>query len=640
MVNTKVLFKMTLREIKSNFKQYIALILISFLAVTLFIGLTSNSKALQARVDDLYNQSNIADVFVYVDSTKDEEKGKLLNLEGVESIEERLNCTGYADSRAATFFIAPEDNKMNQYYSLDEGGSRGFLIDEHYKELSQKKVGDNIIFSLPISLRVFRDQFMYDYIENDPLGSLFNYDLLLSTINGCLKEGARDPFDTDEMNLETPLTGIMKHPEAAEVSSGTSLRVMMDSELLQTTIVDTLTKRVNDSFDDSKPWTPMIKENMLKAIENINVTNFFNQYLIKVKEGTDLTALNKKINEYFTSDEESSKLVSSLTVENLPTTVTLETDVHQAEQLTLVFPAIFFIVAILVVLTSLSQLIYRSRSDIGTMKAIGIPKLRILSHYVWFGMILCFIGCLLGSIVGPLLIPNIMNRKYDILYNLPVGHIVFPWGHIIFCTLLFCLLSGFVSFLVSRGEVNLSPVESMRPKQMKALKARKKEDKKKKTPFMLSMRMAYRNITTNWTRTFMVIIGVMGCTALLVSGFGIMDTVNYGIDLDFNSHMASDINLTYGTSGKEKEEITKLEGIQYYEPYMALPIQATFNDNAVDGTITLYENSNPHSYDFNDMIQDGIVLSYHTAERLNVTIGDTLNIVYLGNSYAILYEKR
>ncbi len=629
MVKSKILFRMSLREIKNNFKQYLALILISFLAVTLFIGLTANSQSLQLRVDTLYEQGNIADIFTYVDKTSEEEAKELESMEGIDFIERRLSCNGYVNSRTASFFIAPQTNKMNQYSSIEKDGERGFLIDEHYKSISDKKVGDTITYILPISLSDFRDALIKQYYPD-------NFDFALTFLKSLVKPGENDPFDSEELRLESKITGFMMHPEAAEVSSSTATRVMLDSELLESTFKETLTQQVDHAYMDTG-FGASFKPKILEIIQDISISDYFNQYLIRAKENIDLNDLNTKITDYFSTNENASTLITSLTKENLPSTVTLESDVKQAEQLTLVFPAIFFIVAILVVLTSLSQLIYRSREDIGTMKAIGIPKYKILFHYIWFGIILCFIGCLFGSIVGPLLIPGIMNKKYDILYNLPSIGPIFPWSRILFCTLLFCLLSGFVSFLVSREEVNLLPVESMRPKALKELKAKRKKEIKKKTPFLLSMRMALRNIITKWSRTFMVIFGVMGCTALLVSGFGIMDTVNYGVDLDFRVHMQSQINFTYGTSSKEKESIISALGdkIEAYDAYMALPIQATYKNQAIDTTITLFENEQPKSYDFAPLIQDGVVLSYCTAEKLNISVGDEMTIIYLGKSYLL-----
>lgn len=637
MVKERILLRMSLREIKTNLKQYLALILISLLAVTLFIGLTSNAKSLQSRVDDLYAKSNIADIFVYVDRTSDEEKYKLKDIEGVKEVEKRLSCSGYFDSHTSSFFIASEMNKLNQYYEIEEGGERGLLVDKHFKILSDKKVGDTISFTLPISLRNLKDEMVNKF------ASAFNFDSnsFLEKIDSALKEGANDPFQTDELVLSSTLTGFMEHPEAAEVSTSTSVRVMLDSEFLEDEITLELGKKINESYEDGEKDIDFfntkysVKQLLLMAINSLSINDFCNQYLIKAKNNVNLQELNSRINNYFTNNEDSSTLITSLTKENLPTTITLETDVSQAEKLSLVFPLIFFIVAILVVLTSLSQLIYKSRSDIGTMKAIGISKGKILFHYIWFGIILSFIGCFLGSIIGPLLIPKIMNNKYDILYNLPRGHIVFPMLHIVLCTLIFCLLSGFVSFLVSRGEVNLSPVESMRPKVLKELKGKKKKSDKQVKPFLLSMRMAIRNIKTKLSRTFMVIFGVMGCTALLVSGYGIMDTINYGVDLDFNKHMLSQISLSYGTSGSEKEKINSLEGIKTYEPYMSIPIQSFYGEHAFDTTITLYESDSPTCYDFASFIDKGVVLSYETASKLNINVGDMMRIIYMGNSYEL-----
>ena len=609
--NNNILFKMTLREIKNNFKQYVALLLISFLAITLYVGLSSNALTLQKRVDTIYEQGNIADIFVYVKNVNEEDKTFLLNIDGISQVEERLSLTTNIDGYNANLMIESKDNKISTYSKIKEGKS-GILFDTHYQDMYKKTLNSDISFSLPIS---FNDIFqkMADTL-NLPIESLQTiFDKYL--LNG--KEGL---FNNENIVLNSKVTGFMEHPEAIEVSSSIALTSLMEEELVNNLFIDTIKSKLNENYENN-----LYLNALESALDSFSFKDYHNQYLLKIKEGYNLNEINQIIHSYF-QEKESDNLITSLTRDKLPTSLTLETDVKQARQLSLVFPSIFFIVAILVVLTTLSQLIYRSKSDIGIMKAIGISKVRILMHYLFVGLFLCFIGCFFGSIVGPLIIPNILNHKYDILYILPKINNIYPFKDIFLSTFLFCFLSLLVSFLVSFKEVNLKPVESTHLKIRKNLK----RESKNNSAFILSLKMIKRNICSNFIRTLMVIFGVLGCTSLLVSGFGIMDTVNYGVNLDFNEHDKSDLTLTYKETISYEEQLLNIDNILYVQEYMNLPLQAVNKDKIVDTTIEVISNEEIYCFDFLNNVNKGIAMSHFLADKLDVKLNEEITLIYQG----------
>lgn len=619
MVKNNILFKMTLREIKNNFKQYVALIVISFLAVTLFIGLDANAISLQNRMDTLYENGNIADIFVYVKNTNATDKNYILSLDEVDSVEERVYLSTSIDGRNSTLIISDQYNELSTYSSLTKGSTFGLLVDTHYQDMYKKDIGDDIYLTLPISL----NNMYKSFVSLIATANNIDYESANNIVLSYLKEGKTNPFERGNIVLKSKITGFMLHPEAVEVSSSNALTCFCDKDLLNELFINTINELISSSFKDNN-YTNTIAF----YLNNFSLDNYNNQYLVKVKEGYSLKEVNNKINDYF-NFKSNDNFITSLTKNNLPATITLESDVKQAKQLTIVFPLIFFLVAILVVLTSLSQLIYHSRSDIGILKAIGVSKLRILFHYVSFGVILCFIGSLFGSIVGPLLIPKILDFKYSILYILPKAKLIFPLKTILFCTTLFCILSGLVSYFVSRSEVNLKPIESTRPKVMKS-KKNSSQDVKHTSPLKLSLRMTFRNIFSNISRSLMVILGILGCTSLLISGFGIMDTVNYGVNLDFNEHDLSHISLTYASkTNKEKEIINKVDNIKQYAEYMVVPLQAKNNDTVIETTIQVLEKDN-YTFDFAKYIDKGVAISTYTASKLNVKVNDSIEMIYQG----------
>lgn len=673
-----ILRKKILREIRGNFKQFLALILIATLAVTLFVGLSSNARGLQNRLDKLYHDGNIADIFVYVADYDERDMRKLREIPGVESVEERFYLEDCEVHRGNGKIIIEEDD-AEICVPAELTGETGVVIDSLYASTNHLKIGDEIALSFPFRLT--------DYMSEDQKN-------LADLSDSFLSEGKENPLKTN-LTLNGKITGLMLHPETVEreSSSGTCL-------LNRSAFNDLFRAKIEDAFPTSVAGL---------ILEQASSFDLINQYLICVDSEVSLKEVHDRVYGYFnpeTGEESSSEIpetlwgkyqtedrehtfyleegkieyegeeyflqesqgdvfffegemrldvsdgifltvggqtlsflkcdhvfITSLTKENLPSTAVVEQDIYQAKQLCVVFPTIFFIVAALVILTSLSQTLYRSRQEIGTMKALGIPKRRILFHYIGLGITLSMIGAVLGSIFGPLIIPNVMNAKYSILYNLPKTGIVYPLSSILLCVGLFIVLSSVVTFSVTWSEIQLNPVESMRPKKTRAFGKKKREDRKNVSARTLSMRMAFRNILSKKSRMLMVIFGVMGCTALTVSGFGIIDTINYGLDMDLYETYRADLSLSYSPDRLCGNELRTYPGVKEVQEYTSKMMRFQSGDTTKDFLLYLYEKSEEPIYTFMNRIHEGIALAESVAEEFSLHEGDTIRMIYLGKSY-------
>lgn len=692
-----ILLKKIKREIKTNFKQFLALILIAGLAVTLFVGLVANAKSLKMRVNSLYELGNIADIFVYSSDVNEADKNNLYQIEGVEKVETRFSldeCIIYRNS--GTLMITPEENTMCVPAELE--GTRGAVIDSMFASMNKDlQIGKEMKVSLSYSLE--------DLIGNSEYGKT-----LLALTDGFYVGEGVNPL-REKLTIYPKITGFMKHPETIErkISNGTCL---LDEgvfrELFHQFFVDNFTNpvgeiineyfskisiydqylikvkdnydidEVNDqiyryfnpnSYDDnsydisSKYWGKYFgkdeneneyflsirEDNIILNNQNYKVINVSNSIYYEIKKingdekhvlkiddkGVDLLSNRYKVIASLTKDNNSS-FVASITKANLPSNAVIEQDIYQSEQLCIVFPTIFFIVAALVLLTSLSQTIYRSRQEIGTMKAIGVPKSKILFHYISLGVVLSLIGAVLGTILGPLIITPIMNIKYSILYNLPAVKFIYPLDSILLCIGIFVILSALVTFSITISEVHLDPISSMRPKKNKDFKDSKNKNSKAVSTLRLSLRMAFRNIFSKKIRMFMVIFGVMGCTSLTVAGFGILDTIYYGLNMDLYDTYNAELTISYRTNHEQEsyEILLNEESISYVQQTQTKVIRAQGEEKAIDTYLNLFEkNEFYNSYDFLDYINDGVAISNSTAEKLGIKVGDTVNLIYLGKSF-------
>ncbi len=318
----------------------------------------------------------------------------------------------------------------------------------------------------------------------------------------------------------------------------------------------------------------------------------------------------------------------------MPFYVTIDNDVTQARQFTFVFPFVFFAVAILVILTTLSQRILQERSQIGTMKAIGLKKSQIYWHYIRLSGMLVGLGTLIGEIIGPLLIPRILGQKYSILYSLPAMKFVFPVWEGILTAIVFLGISALVTFLICHKEVALKPVDSMRPVPPKFKDKHVSHTKKQKIG-KLSCKMAFRNIRINKVKSLMVIVGVLGCTALLCCGFGIEDTVDNGIEHDLSMFYNTDMSVSFKNSFSAKEmreNLLSYEGVESVDPYIMTNTSAFIDDGAKVETriYVIQKDTDTVSVSFD---HSKVAITQKVANKTGAKVGDKIHFTYKTVSY-------
>lgn len=433
--------------------------------------------------------------------------------------------------------------------------------------------------------------------------------LLLNYISKYKIEGKEDIFNLNDVLLEIEVTGIMMHPEAVENSNFTSAFAYTDFEYMK----DVFDRAIMENY----------YEQVNTFIEEIPLKELLVNQIIAKAENYSETVL--EIDEFF-SKKENNNLIINLTRDTLSSNISVQEDIVQARKMTYVFPTIFFIVSVLVILTTLSQMIVRERGQIGTMKAIGLSKTIIIYHYMNYGIALCLIGSILGVIVGPILLPEVMNIKYKLLWELPdIKPDLFHLEYIV-CIALLLLLGALVSYLVCRSEVNLKPVESMRPVQIKEMK-----NIKTNKGVSIPTKMAIRNIFLNKARTMMVILGTMGCTALLVCGFGITDTLHYGVDKELYELFPYDIIVSYDLGKKSPvDEIRNIKGVKRVEELTQYPIKVlalTTKETTIriiDGKSEIFKEN---------YYSNGIAITKELADSLNLKINDKVKFILNGKEY-------
>ena len=222
-----------------------------------------------------------------------------------------------------------------------------------------------------------------------------------------------------------------------------------------------------------------------------------------------------------------------------------------------VFPLFFFLIAALVCMTTMTRMVEEQRTQIGTLKALGYSDTTIAMKFITYAASAAGIGCLIGFFGGVKLFPWVIWQAYGMLYGFaPILYVV-DWNllAILFVSSIVGL-SG-VTFLTCRAELSLMPAELMRPKAPKEGKRVFLE----RIPFFWNRlsfmkKISFRNVFRYTKRLIMMVLGIGGCTALLMTGFGIRDSIANIADDQFDNIMVYDFAVLFDESKDTTEQQT------------------------------------------------------------------------------------
>lgn len=239
-------------------------------------------------------------------------------------------------------------------------------------------------------------------------------------------------------------------------------------------------------------------------------------------------------------------------------------DSERINKLAKVFPLLFYIVAVLVSLTTMTRMVEEERGELGTLKSLGYNDNQILFKYIIYALLATTIGSVLGVIIGSKTIPSIIYGMYSLMYTLGDFVNSFDLTSALLGSLIAIgciLLSTYLAVKKSLKEV---PAELLRPKSPAAGKRVLLE----RIPFIwkhlsFSRKVTVRNVFRYKKRFLMTILGIAGCTGLIITGFGIQDCITDMVPNQYEEIFSYDLEITFNkdskTLDKDYEEISKLK---------------------------------------------------------------------------------
>ena len=315
-----------------------------------------------------------------------------------------------------------------------------------------------------------------------------------------------------------------------------------------------------------------------------------------------------------------------------------------------IFPIFFIIVVALMCFNTMNRMVEEERGEIGILTSLGYGNFSIINGYLFYIFFATVIGVTVGLLVGYTLIPNVIYSIYNANYILPKLEInmkLLPFFIIILITLGLMSIIAIVSCL---KELKLVPAEILRPASPKKGKKVFLEHIKfiwKRLSF--TGKVTARNMFRYKKRIIMTILGVVGSTALLLTGFGLRDSISGLADLQYGkiNHYDALLVLTnsYNETNTELSEHLASEEITEYMPiYQA---SFTFEANSLSHDVYLIAISSSDEIDefitFNSKVndefvfpEDGVVISEKMASLLDVEIGDFIKLRNSNNELVVL----
>ncbi len=553
-----MLFKKMLRDIAKHKAQFISIFLMAFLGVFVFAGVGGESVGLEVNVNDFYNETNLADGWIYSYGINDIYMEQVDLLGPTTQMERQyvVESVGDFDNDPEITLHFVENNTISKFYllegeKLDINDEDGVWLDKSFADAKGLKVGDNITFEF---------------------------------------EGHK---------IEKEIKGLGYSPEY--VYHASSYSVIPDFNKIGFAYLS------HNAYPGDN-----ISYNVLEVKFDGTPENF-----------NDI--LSYKLDGYYSSFVERSQHSS---------VSQFSEEMDQHKMMGDIFPVVFILIAMLILLTTMTRIITHQRTQIGILKASGFKNSSIILHYISYGFWLVLIGSILGLILGPMTLPQLFYPSMSATYKLPSWNPA--WNmNFVYVAVLMVMMSLAVSYYSVKSISDEKPADTIRPKVPKVSTSGFLEKLPIWKHLSFNVRWNWRDAKRNKFRALMTIIGVIGCSALLVCAFGMYDGMNDLKEWEYNqiNHYDSKLVVEENATDAQIDDVAKaVNG----DKLMESAIEIESDDAKKSGSLTVLNNTDlvtPTDYDWNkvDIKDDEVSISQKMADMLDVKVGDTVKWHIMGS---------
>lgn len=601
-MKTKLL-KHIFMKIKDNYKRFLSLICMAFLGVGFYAGIQSSSPDMLKTLDNFYDENNVYDISVIsnVGLTEDDllKLSKIKNVELAINIQEKDTYLEIEENNYVVKLIE-YNSQMNNVY-IKEGrlpkNNNEVSVDNALLENNNLKLGDNITIDgkkYSIVGNIISPLYFSAERPNSNLGS-GKVDYYIYVYNDSLDLEAYS-------NIYMTVKGAKKYLTNSDSYKKLINNVKKDIDLIKD-------KQQDIRYDEL--YSDIIETSEMYGI-SIDESKFIKPKWY-IYDRLDNTSYKELIN---ASD-------------NL-------------KKIGNIFPIIFFAISVLVSLISMMRMIEEDRVENGTLKSLGYNSFHITLKYVIYSLLATTIGSSVGAIFGSYIIPSVIWNIYKKIFFIPKFIYLLKSDYnalgLWICILCIC---G-TSVIVCIKNLREVPANLMRPKAPKSGKKILLERINfiwKKLKF--SDKITIRNIFRYKSRVITTILGIAGCTALILAGFGLKDSIKDVTDFQFNNIIKYDKMLMTNESINQidiEKELLNDDKVENYTNVNTQNIKVLFNDEEQEVTMITPDDFNSISKSISlidlktnniiDNISDNsCIISEKTAKLLDIDVGDKISLL-------------
>ena len=587
-----MLNKKMFRDILQNKSQFITIFLMILIGVMVYVGIEAYMQGMINAADNFYTKNNLQDLNVIGTNLTKEDLNNIKSINHVQDAERKLVVTGVdALDKDKTYLMSfIESNNISKFYIIDgekfDVNKHGVWLDNFYAEKNKLKVGDTI-------------KIKYD--------SFILKEKILGLIN--VPDHIYDVKDESELIPDRTVFGFV---------------YLSYKEIPQDYIENNLVTKLGlESSDD-----------LSLVIPNYNYEDYipFNYIMV------DLDSKDYKDEVKASIEDNIDNAFAIINIEDTASYLMYQGEIDEGKSYVGIFSGLFLFIALLSVVTTMTRVVKKQRLQIGTLKALGFSKHKITLHYISYGFYLALLASIAGILLGRYFIGSVFLGLEMSFFEVPNGVPVIDIKSYL-VALIVIIVVCLITYLTCVKELRKKPAESLRTELPKVKNGSLNITAKgifKKMKF--SSKWNLRDIIRNKFRTITGVFGIVGCCTLIVCAFGMLNSMNHFINLQFEDLYNFNYKLTIKSDIKENE-LEELIKKYKNSTSQTLGIEIMTNEGKREQN-TIFVTDAKDLVRFQDKddkfikldSNKGVYVTYKLASTYNYKIGDKIKWHVYGNS--------
>ena len=587
-----------IRDILQNKSQFLTIFLMVLIGVMVYVGIESYMDGMVQTANTFYTENNLQDLNVLGSNLTIDDLNKIKKLDNVNDAERKLVVTGIdATKDDKTYLISfIESNNISKFYVVDgiefDANKKGVWLDDFYAKENNLHVGDTISIK-------------YDtFTLNETILGLIN-----------VPDHLYDTSDASELIPNRKKFGFVYLSSNEIPEDYIKSMVMKEMKITDTKTFDKYVKDFN--YKDYIPY---------------------NYIMVDVDNKDNVSKVKNEIEDNIKS------ALAIVKIEDTSSYLMYQGEIDEGASYVGIFSGLFLFIAMLSVITTMTRVVKKQKLQIGTLKALGFKNSKISGHYIGYGFWISLFGAICGIILGRFFIGNVFIGLEMSFFEIPNGKAVINNMSYVVALCVVAVVS-LITYLTCRKELKKIPAESLRNELPKVKNGSLNLTTKKLFRKMnFSSKWNLRDIIRNKFRTITGVVGIVGCCTLIVCAFGMLNSMNHFIKLQFEDLYDFDYKLTLNENISEKDlkELTDKYGNSTSQT-LGIEIKDS-NGNRVANNIFVddsndlvrFQNSKDKFININD--NTGIYVTSKLAENNNYKLGDIVTWHIYGDS--TYYESK